>query len=56
VVQAIRPQLVDQPDAIDAWAEQMVLYAEAMVAIEAAQRQSASGPMGQEKIQKGQTA
>jgi TetR/AcrR family transcriptional regulator, regulator of cefoperazone and chloramphenicol sensitivity len=62
VVQAIRPQLVDQPDAVDAWAEQMVLYAEAMVAIEAAQRQSASAPMGQaidqkdKKDQEGQPA
>ena len=51
VVQAIRPQLLDRPDAIDAWAGQMVAYAEAMVAIEAAQRQSASGPMGQRKDQ-----
>ena len=38
-VQAIRPQLIDQPQAIDAWAGQMVAYAEAMVSIEAAQRQ-----------------
>jgi AcrR family transcriptional regulator len=38
VVQAIRPQLLDQPQAIDAWAGQMVDYAEAMVGIEAAQR------------------
>lgn len=38
-VQAIRPQLISQPDAIDAWVSQMVLYAEAMVSIEAAQRQ-----------------
>jgi TetR/AcrR family transcriptional regulator, regulator of cefoperazone and chloramphenicol sensitivity len=38
VVQAIRPQLLNQPEAIDAWAEQMVAYAEAMVGIEAAQR------------------
>ena len=48
VVQAIRPQLLDQPEAIDAWAEQMVSYAEAMVAIEAAQRQSATVAPGQE--------
>lgn len=38
-VQAIRPQLIDQPEAIDAWVGQMVLYGEAMVNIEAAQRQ-----------------
>ena len=37
-VQAIRPQLIAQPEAIDAWVGQMVLYAEAMVNIEAAQR------------------
>jgi TetR/AcrR family transcriptional regulator, regulator of cefoperazone and chloramphenicol sensitivity len=58
-VQAIRPELLAQPEAIDAWAEQMVMYAEAMVAIEAAQRQLASGPIVQEidqKNQKGQPA
>jgi TetR/AcrR family transcriptional regulator, regulator of cefoperazone and chloramphenicol sensitivity len=55
-VQAIRPQLLAQPEAIDAWAEQMVAYAQAMVAIEAAQRQLASGPIGQAKDQKGQPA
>jgi TetR/AcrR family transcriptional regulator, regulator of cefoperazone and chloramphenicol sensitivity len=50
-VQAIRPQLIDQPEAIDAWANQMVVYAEAMVAIEAAKRLLASAPMGQGKGQ-----
>ena len=50
-VQAIRPQLLDQPEAIDAWSGQMVAYAEAMVAIEAAQRLSGSGPVGQRKGQ-----
>jgi TetR/AcrR family transcriptional regulator, regulator of cefoperazone and chloramphenicol sensitivity len=57
VVQAIRPQLLAQPDAIDAWAGQMVMYAEAMVAIEAAQRpsaSSASAPISQAKDQKNQ--
>ena len=38
-VQAISPQLIETPEAIDAWADQMVRYAEAMVSIEAAQRQ-----------------
>ncbi len=42
-VEAIRPQLIDQPQAIDAWAGQIVAYAEAMVNIEAAQRQPGRG-------------
>jgi AcrR family transcriptional regulator len=42
VVQAIRPQLLDQPQAIDTWAGHLVAYAEAMVGIEAALRQSAA--------------
>ncbi len=37
IVQAIRPQLLDS-EGIDAWLEQMVNYAEAMVNIEIAQR------------------
>jgi TetR/AcrR family transcriptional regulator, regulator of cefoperazone and chloramphenicol sensitivity len=59
VVRAIRPQLVDQPDAVDAWSEQLVLYAEAMVAVEAAQRasaHSASGPIDQTEDLKDQPA
>lgn len=42
VVQAIRPQLLDQPQAIDTWAGHLVAYAEAMVGIEAALRQTAA--------------
>ena len=38
VVQAICPQLLATPVAIDAWGDQMVAYAMAMVEIEAAQR------------------
>ena len=38
VVESIRPELIGQPQAIDAWVGQMVVYAEAMVNIEAAQR------------------
>ncbi|MDB5932618.1 MAG: transcriptional regulator, TetR family [Polaromonas sp.] len=49
-VQAIRPGLIDQPEAIDAWVHQMVVYAEAMVAIEATQRQLNLPPAGNEKI------
>ena len=44
IVQAIRPQLLSQPDGIDTWADQLVAYAEAMVGIEAAQRQAAPTP------------
>jgi len=40
VVQAICPQLLATPEAIDAWGDQMVAYALAMVEIEAAQRQA----------------
>ena len=39
-MQAIRPRLLD-PEGIDAWCDQMVNYAEAMVNIEAAQRGTA---------------
>ena len=38
VVQAIRPDLLDGPEAIDAWAAQMLDQAEAMVKLEAARR------------------
>lgn len=40
VVQAICPQLLATPEAIDAWGDQMVAYALAMVDIEAAQREA----------------
>lgn len=40
IVQAIRPRLLDT-EGIDAWLEQMVNYAEAMVNIEAVQRSTA---------------
>ena len=43
IVQAIRPRLLD-PEGIDAWCDQMVNYAEAMVTLEAAQRGSAPAP------------
>lgn len=38
VIQAIRPQLLATPAAIDTWAARMVDYAEAMVAVEAQRR------------------
>lgn len=38
VVQAIRPQLLGQPAAIDVWAERLVLFAKAMVQAEATRR------------------
>ena len=41
VVDAIRPELLGGPKAIDAWAAQMVDQAEAMVAIEAVRRSKA---------------
>ncbi len=44
-VQAICPQLLATPDAIDAWGDQMVAHAEAMVDIEAAQRQASARPV-----------
>ena len=40
VVQAIRPALLDGPQAIEAWAAQTLDQAEAMVAVEAARRKS----------------
>ena len=42
-IQAICPALIAQPEAIDVWVNQMVLCAEAMVAIEAGQRLQSSG-------------
>lgn len=45
VVQAISPQLLGSPEAIDAWGDQMVAYALAMVDIEAAQRQARQRPV-----------
>ena len=51
-VQAIRPQLIDSPEAIDAWVGQMVRYAEAMVSIEAAQRQPKPPSAAPEKSEK----
>jgi len=38
VVDAIRPQLFDAPDAVEQWAASLVAYAEAMVAVETARR------------------
>jgi AcrR family transcriptional regulator len=38
VVDAIRPQLFGTPDAVEQWAESLVAYAEAMVAVETARR------------------
>ncbi|MDB5963953.1 MAG: hypothetical protein JWQ72_453, partial [Polaromonas sp.] len=38
VVQVIRPQLMDTPGAVDAWAARLLVYAEAMVEAEARRR------------------
>lgn len=43
IVQAIRPQLLGQPKAIDLWAERLVIYASAMVQAEAGRRKLATG-------------
>jgi len=43
VIQAIRPQLLATPAAIDTWAARMVDYAEAMVAVEAQRRVPSPG-------------
>jgi AcrR family transcriptional regulator len=44
VIESVRPQLLKTPKAIDQWAEQLVDFAEAMVAVELARRQApASG-------------
>jgi TetR/AcrR family transcriptional regulator, regulator of cefoperazone and chloramphenicol sensitivity len=48
-VQAIRPQLLASPQAIDAWAGRIVAYAEAMVGIEAAQRGAGAKPQAARK-------
>ena len=43
IVQAIRPQLLGQPEAIDLWAERLVIYASAMVQAEAGRRKLDTG-------------
>ena len=43
IVQAIRPQLLGPPEAIDLWAERLVTYASAMVQLEAGRRELATG-------------
>ena len=42
VVDTIRPQLFDAPDAVEQWAASLVAYAEAMVTVETARRQHLS--------------
>ncbi|MFC6281578.1 MULTISPECIES: CerR family C-terminal domain-containing protein [Polaromonas] len=46
IVEVIRPQLMDKPQAIDQWSSRLVSYAEAMVDTEAARRGKGPGPMG----------
>ena len=43
IVQAIRPQLLGQPEAIDLWAKRLVIYASAMVQAEADRHKLATG-------------
>lgn len=43
IVQAIRPQLLGQPAAIDVWAGRLVLFAVAMVQAEASRRKRVTG-------------
>lgn len=40
VIDAVRPQLMDSPEAIDLWASRLADFAEAMVAVDLARRQS----------------
>jgi len=49
VIEAIRPALIASPRAIDLWAERLVDYAEAMVAMEARRRQQAARVSGRQK-------
>jgi hypothetical protein len=41
VINAILPKLIGSPAAVDQWAERLVDYAEAMVAVEASRRKAA---------------
>ncbi|MNR79366.1 putative HTH-type transcriptional regulator YttP [compost metagenome] len=43
VIDAIRPDLMNSPAAIDEWAAKMTLYAEAMTEVEASRRRALSG-------------
>jgi AcrR family transcriptional regulator len=40
VIDAVRPQLMDSPEAIDLWASRLADFAEAMVAVDLARRES----------------
>jgi AcrR family transcriptional regulator len=42
IIEVIRPQLLDGPDAVDLWGERLIDYAEAMVGVETRRRAGAS--------------
>ncbi len=50
IVQAIRPQLLGQADAVDQWTERLVLFASAMVAAEARRRVQKASPRQRHKL------
>jgi AcrR family transcriptional regulator len=52
VIQAIRPQLLATPAAIDTWSTRMVDYAEAMVAVEAQRRTEVAGKIPRTSVKK----
>lgn len=52
VIEAVRPQLIATPRAIDLWTSRLVDFAEAMVAVELARRQSLASPKNPSKKNK----
>lgn len=52
VIESVRPQLLATPKAIDLWAARLVDFAEAMVAVELARRQSLTPPTNPSKKNK----
>jgi AcrR family transcriptional regulator len=44
VIEALAPQLSATPDAVDLWAERLVMYAQALIAAEARRRKTAARP------------
>ena len=50
IVQAIRPQLLGQPEAVDAWAGRLVMFARAMVEAEGRRRAPQATPAKRRKL------
>ena len=52
VIEALAPQLSATPEAVDLWAERLLMYAEAMIDAEARRRKTATGENKPNKLKK----